>query len=145
MEINLSFLCQAANQMPGGMINVLGLFNKIQHFQMPVQINMVLVLRLTASPGEKGTTQHIKVVVIDNDGVVIAPPIAMPLPIPVNLPGPDVEVHSIIGLNGVQFKQFGLYRVDITVNDVSKAQLPFALIAVPPPPGFADAPGSQEP
>jgi hypothetical protein len=137
MEVGLKVLCDAANVMPDGRLNILGEFEVINFFQVPFIVpSMALVLRLIASPGEKGTSHIINVVIVDEDGKPVAPPAIINVPVPISVPGVDVKFCVVLGINSITFQKFGDYRLDITINNESKGQIPFKINAVPRPPGM---------
>jgi hypothetical protein len=141
MNVRLAVLADAANISSDNKLNILGVFGLVNAFAVPVQYpHMTVVLQLTASPGEKGTSHVLRLVVVDDDGKPVIRPAEMQVTVPDNLPGPDVDFNVLTNIVGVQLNKFGEYRVDVLIDGQSKAQLRFRLQAVPPPPGFPLSP-----
>src|SRR5436189_5805888 len=83
MKVTLAVLADAANQTDNGKLNILGLFQTIFTSSVPVQNpQMYLVLVLKASPGEKGSTARLKLVLIDADGAPVFATTDYPIPVP---------------------------------------------------------------
>ena len=145
MDVKLSVLADAANLTNDGKLNILGVLSQINTFQVPIQYpHMAVVLQLTATPGERGTSHALKLVIVDEDGKPVVPPSEMKFVVPDNLPGPDVDLNIIAGMVGLQLMRFGDYRVDVLIDGQSKAQLRFKVQAVQPPPGMSLPPPPQE-
>ena len=144
MDVKLSVLADGANVTNDGKLNILGIITQINTYEVPiVYAHMAVVLQLIASPGERGTTHALKLVMVDDDGKPILPPSELPFTIPDNLPGPEVDINVIAGMVGIQLKKFGEYRVDVLIDGQSKAQLRFKVQAVQLPPGMSLPPPPQ--
>src|SRR5690349_17818991 len=104
---------------------------------------MYLVLSFILSSGERGTNQAIKVVLVDPDGGFVGNPPEMQVHIPADLPGLTPTFNLILALNNLMFPRFGPYVFDVLINNSSRSRIP--LVVQPPPPGFVQQAGEQEP
>src|SRR5437870_3980178 len=97
MEVTLGVLADAANRADNGKLNMLGVFQTLYAYEVPARHpQMCLVLVFKDSPGEKGTTQRIKVVLMDEDGTQLGTPPEIMLDIPSDLPGLGPQFELIL-------------------------------------------------
>ncbi|MGI8589086.1 MAG: DUF6941 family protein [Chloroflexia bacterium] len=134
MQLSLGLLADAANRAEGGKLNLLGVFGTIGASAVPVQHpQMCVVLNLRASPGERGGAHSLKIVLVDQDGVYLGPPIEVALSVPADTPVPNPELSLIFNLVGVVFPKFGTYEFDVLINGNSIGRIPLEVrpVALP--------------
>jgi hypothetical protein len=144
VEVTLSVLADGANTTAEGKLNLLGIFQTINTMSVPYQHpQMYLVLSCILSPGERGTNQGIKVVLVDPDGAFVGNPPEMQIHIPADLSGLTPTFNLILALNNLVFPRFGPYVFDVLINNSSRARIP--LVVQPPPPGIGPQAGTPDP
>jgi hypothetical protein len=117
MKATLAVLADAANRSDNGKLNLLGLFQTIYAASTPaIHSQMYLVLVFKASPGEKGSTQKIKLVLSDEDGGIILASPDYPITVPDD---PDVrspDMNMIINVPNLVLPKFGDYSFEVLLN-----------------------------
>ena len=124
MNIQVAVLCDAATD-ENMKLNLLGAFDTIYAPQMPaVHPQCAVALRMTFAAGDEGT-RRLSVTFINADGVSITPGL-QEMPIPVVLPD-DVHFvtrNFIVNLQHLEFKEPGLYSVDVRLDGQPCASIP---------------------
>jgi hypothetical protein len=130
MNIQVAILCDAATE-DHGKLNLLGAFDTIYAPQLPaVHPQCAVALRVTFTTGDEGP-HKLKLNFVNADGHAIMPPIE----IPVSVALPD-DVHFvtrnfIVNIQQLKFTEFGLYSVDIRIDDKSQANIPLSIKPLP--------------
>jgi hypothetical protein len=128
LNITLALLADYANMAEGGKLNVLGIFDRIYSDQVPaVHPQMHLVLRLEASPAERGTLKQQTVHLIDDDGGEILKAEGQ-IEISSDQDRWSPTFDQILALNNVIFPKFGSYSFHVLINGDEKARIPVRLI-----------------
>ena len=145
MKVTLAVLADAANRSDTGKLNLLGLFQTIYAASIPaIHPQMYLVLVFKASPGEKGSTQKIKLVLSDEDGGIIlaSPDYSIVVPDDPDVRSPDLNM--IINVPNLVLPKFGDYSFEVLLNGSSLTDVPLRVQAIAPPPA-EDEPSSNSP
>ena len=133
MRTNFAFLCDAAAQGAEGKISALGIgISQLHAQQVPVQRpQMVLVAQLGFDADEAGTKQ-LSVRLIDADGGNVIQPVdgQIVFNAPDGALSPVAQVMLEFAL--VTFPQFGVYSVDLSIDEQSIASLPLEVLPLQP-------------
>lgn len=143
MQITQKLLCEAANVMPDGRLNVLGAFTRLNFMQFPVLRGIVLVARVTVAELERHDEHKVNVHIVDQDGKPICPAQQTIIKVPPMLPPGDTEVNVMVAFGNVPIARPGTYRVDISLDNRMEME-PFQVFAVPPTLGFPLLPPAQD-
>jgi hypothetical protein len=131
MNIQVAVLCDAATD-ENMKLNLLGAFDTIYAPQMPaIHPQCAVALRMTFAAGDEGT-RRLSVTFINADGQSITPGL-QEMPIPVTLPD-DVHFvtrNFIINMQGLEFKEPGLYSVDVRLDGQPCASIPLLVRLMP--------------
>ena len=132
MNTDFAFICDAAEA--GTKINALGIgFDTIYAAQMPVRHpHFSLVLQLRASVAEAGQ-KRIEVSLLDEDGKDLIPRVQGQFNLP-RTEGRSTSVgRFVMEFNNVEFKAYGSYTIEVTVEGMEVASLPFRVLQNPKP------------
>ena len=128
MDITLLLLADYANISQEGKLNVMGIFDRISVQSLPAQHpEMRLVMRLSASPAEKGQQKSVEVKLIDADGNANLTAAAS-LVVPSEAPQLTIEIVNILTLVGVRFAKAGSYAFHVLINGDDKGRVPFTVV-----------------
>ena len=132
MEVTLALLCDAANTTAEGKLNILGTFDHISASEFPaVHPAMALVLRLSASPAEVGSSRELSIRVLDADGGQLGE-ITGQVNIGESLtPGAGSQCQLIFNLPNTSFPLPGRYAFHVLVSGDDKAQVPLEVVQMP--------------
>jgi hypothetical protein len=131
MNIQVAVLCDAATD-DNMKLNLLGAFDTIYAPQMPaIHPQCAVALRMTFTAGDEGTRQ-LSLNFINADGKPIMPGMQQ-MPIPVALPDDThfVTRNFIVNMQGLEFKEPGLYSVDVRLDDQPCASIPLLVRLMP--------------
>ena len=130
MEIEAFLLCDAATDQRGK-LNVLGAFDSIYARQLPaVHPACAVVARIRFERSESG--EHpVKLIIIDEDGNSIGPKLEGNVNVNVGENVESMAVNLILNMHRMKLEKYGRYRIDLTINDLHAAELPFNLREVP--------------
>ncbi len=130
MKIEAFLLCDAATDQHGK-LNVLGAFENIYAKQVPFKYPAcAVVARIRFEQIEEGE-HKIRLNIIDQDGTSIGPKLEGKISVK-SAPMLDSTVANIIlNIHGLEYKEFGKYRVDIAVDGNMLASLPVRVCEVP--------------
>lgn len=133
MNAELFAICDAATQ-AGGKLNLLGAFDTIYARNVPMtHPYCAIALRIRMSRIEQGE-HNIRINIIDEDGNHVVPPLNGKTKVVVE-PDQDSAVGNIIlTLNGLSFRDYGRYALDLMVDNTQIASIP---LYVKPAPGGA--------
>jgi hypothetical protein len=129
MQTNFAFLCDAASQGAEGKLNALGIgISQIRALQVPAQHpRLVLVAEIAYSAAEAGP-KPFSLRVIDADGGNVIAPVNGE----VAFASPDETLtpvaHMVLELNMLTFPAYGIYAVDLRVDDEAVASMPLEVM-----------------
>lgn len=132
MNIQVAVLCDAATD-DNGKLNLLGAFDTIYARDLPaVHPQCSIALRVTFFSGDEGK-HELRLNFVDADGRSIMPPFPS---IAVDVVLPD-DVHFgtrnfIVNIQRLEFKEPGLYSVDISLDGQSQTSIPLLVKHMPP-------------
>lgn len=130
MNIEAFLLCDAATDQQGK-LNVLGAFDNIWVKQLPAKHPFCsIVTRIRFERIEDGD-HSVKIHIIDEDGKNIGPKPEGNISV-LTGPGFDSSVANLIlTIQGLEFKQFGKYQIDLAVDGNIQASLPLRVSEIP--------------
>jgi len=130
MEIEAFLLCDAATEQQGK-LNILGAFDNIWVRQLPVKHPACsIAARIRFDRIEEGN-HSVKIQIIDEDGKNIAPKLEGSISVRT---GPNFDssaTNLILNIQGLEFKQYGRYQIDLAVDGQLQASLPLRVSEVP--------------
>lgn len=123
MNIESFLLCDAATDQQGK-LNILGAFDNIFAKEVPVRHPACsLVARTRFEKSEEGEHQ-VKISIVDADGNSIAPKPECKISVRVPAHFNSTTVNLILNFQGIEFKQFGCYQIDLSIDGNIQASLP---------------------
>ena len=133
MNLDIGVLVDAVNISQEGKLNLLGLFGRVYSDSMPCTLpQMYIVLKFIASASEKGTSQVVKIVLIDDDGKRLMESPESSILIPEESPDLNPEVNFITQLSSITFPQLGTYSFHVMVNNSTVKQIPLIVQSITP-------------
>ena len=129
MNTEAFLLCDAATDQQGK-LNVLGAFDNIFAKEVPVRHpSCSIVSRIRFKKTEEG--EHlVRISIIDADGNLIGPKPEGKITVRVAGNSDSAVVNLILNLQGMEFKQYGRYQIDLVVDDNINASLPLQVNCV---------------
>lgn len=123
MNIELFVLCDAATDQHGK-LNILGAFDNISVRAVPFRHPACSIVSRTRFKKSEEGEHQIKISIIDVDGNSIGPKPEgkITVQVPDNLN--STTANLIINLQGLEFKQFGCYQIDFSIDGNIQATLP---------------------
>jgi hypothetical protein len=130
MNIEAFLLCDAATEQQGK-LNVLGAFDNIWTRQLPVKHPQCsIATRIRFEKIEDGN-HSVKIQIVDDDGKNIGPKPEGNISVRTG-PGLDSSVANLIlNIQGLEFKQYGRYQVDLAIDGQLQASLPLRVAEIP--------------
>ncbi len=123
MNIEAFLLCDAATDQQGK-LNVLGVFDNIFAKEVPVRHPLCsIVSRMRFEKSEEGE-HFVKMFIIDADGNPIGPKPEGKINVRVADNVDSAVVNLILNLQGIEFKQYGCYQIDLVIDSNVHASLP---------------------
>lgn len=123
-DLQCSLLCEEVRQEANGNPFIIGVLSALRVTQMPMPpIKIVCFNRWTAGVGE--FTESVKIVAPDGSTEISSTKMKF------NLEKPELT-HTNVQMGVFEFKEAGVYHVEITVDDVLKLRYPFPVILAPP-------------
>ena len=130
MNIEAFLLCDAATQQQGK-LNVLGAFDNIWAKQLPTKHPACsVVTRIRFEKIEDGN-HSVRIQIIDQDGKNIGPKLEGNISVRT---GPNLDssvANFILNIQGLEFKQYGQYRIDLAIDNKIEGSLPFHVREIP--------------
>ena len=124
MKIEAFLLCDAATDQLGK-LNVLGAFDSIFARKTPIKHPAcAITARIRFDKSEEGS-HPIKVNIIDYDGNPAAPALDGNISVHVREDADSSVMNLILNIQGLTFKSYGQYRIDLTIDGQIKTSLPF--------------------
>lgn len=136
MEVKFAHVCDYASISQEGKLSVMGIFDRIGAPQVPVvHPQMYVAFGLDLDYTEVGRPFTVEVQMVDSDGEPIWKAKAQGIPhMPVTAkPGDRNVVVQVIPLQGLTFREFGSYDVNIFTNGQMKERIQFNVSQVSPP------------
>ena len=130
MKIEAFLLCDAATDQRGK-LNVLGAFDNIFAKQVPIKYPACSVAaRIRFEDIEEGE-HNIRLNIIDQDGTSIGPKLEGKISVKTPPMLDSTVANIILNIQGLEFKSFGRYRVDIAIDGNLLASLPVRVCEIP--------------
>ncbi len=130
MIVEAFILCDAATQ-AGGKLNILGAFDTIYARGMPMaHPHCAIALRLRYSRIEQGD-YPIKINLIDEDGNHVVPPLEGRTRVTMDEDRDSAVANLILNINGLSFKTFGRFAIDLLVDNKQVATIPLYVKPAP--------------
>ena len=131
MECDFAFLCDYAEQ--DRKLHAVGIgwdtiYARSVPFTHPV---MCFVARLRASVDEQGA-KTVSLHVIDADGVDVLPVAEQHMPFEVAADQLAATANMVFQFQGIQFAKFGQYAIQLRVEGIEVAEVPFTVAQVTP-------------
>ena len=126
MNIEAFLLCDAATEQQGK-LNVLGAFDTIFAKQLPViHPACTIALRIRFEISEQGN-HPVKILVIDEDAKPVGPKLDGNINVKVRDGMGSTIANLILNIQRLQFEKYGKYRIDLTIDNQTIADLPFTV------------------
>jgi hypothetical protein len=130
MNIEAFLLCDAATDQQGK-LNILGAFDSLFVPQVPTEHPACAVaVRIRFEKIEEGN-HKIRLQIIDEDGNSIGPKPEANISV---RPYPGLNsyiVNLVFNIQGLEFKKYGEYRIDLAIDGQIKGSLPLTVREVP--------------
>jgi len=137
MEIEVFVLCDAATQW-GGKLNILGAFDTIHAPKFPaVHPHCTIALRIRFDRIEEGE-HRVRISLVDADGTAVIPGLDGTVKVQPGPQLPSVCANMVLHLARLQFKEPGLFSLDLAVDGRHERSIPLRLVHAPqqqPPKG----------
>lgn len=123
-DLQCSLLCEEVRQEANGNPFIIGVLSALRATQLPMPpIKIVCFNRWTAGVGE--FTESVKIVAPDGSTEISSTTMKF------KLDKPELT-HTNVQMGVFEFKEAGVYHVEITVDDVLKLRYPFPIFLVNP-------------
>lgn len=123
MNIEAFLLCDAATQQQGK-LNILGAFDNILAKQLPTKHPACSVAtRIRFEKIEDGN-HSVRIQIIDQDGKNIGPKLEGKISVQIKPELDSTVTNLILNIQGLEFKQYGQYRIDLGIDGNVRASLP---------------------
>lgn len=130
MIVEAFIICDAATQ-SGGKLNVLGAFDTIYGRAMPMaHPHCAIALRIRFSRIEQGE-YPIRINLIDEDGHHVIPPLDGRTRVAMDEDRDSAVTNLILNINGLLFRKYGRYAVDLMVDGRQIASVPLHVRPAP--------------
>ena len=108
-----------------GKLNVLGAFDNIFVKKMPAKHpTCAVAARIRFEKIEEGN-HPIRINIIDGDGNSIGPKLDGNIPVRIGNNVDSTVVNLVLNIQGLDFKTYGKYRIDLAIDGQIKGELPF--------------------
>lgn len=137
MELETAFLAQGAEVLPDGRVFVLG--GGVEGFALPGLPfpipSMAIVMRFHFADDECGVGYQVRVTITNPNGEDSGLLAALPLnPVrPETFPERGVKVFAVVNVTYFMVTQFGLHRVNVSVNEAEIGGFTFGIQRMEPP------------
>jgi hypothetical protein len=126
MKIEAFLLCDAATDQQGK-LNVLGAFDNIFAKEVPFRYpSCSIASRIRFEKNEEGE-HRVKISIVDADGNSIGPKPEGKIIVRVADKLNSAAVNLILNLQGIEFRQYSCYQIDLSVDGNIQASLPFQI------------------
>ncbi len=123
MNIEVFVLCDAATDQQGK-LNILGAFDHILAKEVPVRQPACTVAARVRFEKSADGEHSVKISIIDADGNPIGPKPEGKIMVRVPDAIPSTTANLILNFQGIEFKQFGCYQIDLSIDETIQASLP---------------------
>jgi hypothetical protein len=114
-----------------GKLNILGAFDGIFAAQMPCKHPAcTIAVRVRFERIEDGD-HKIRVQIIDRDGKPLGPKLDGNISVRFRDDSDSSVVNLVLNIQGLEFKAFGRYRIDLAIDGQMRGSLPFDVREVP--------------
>ena len=126
MNVEILALCDAAND-SHGKLNILGAFDSLWARTAPaVHPACAVAVRIRFSELEQGE-HKVAIHLIDDDGVMVLPPIEGAIQITLNAGDVSAVANLILNLQSIKLEHYGEYFVNLMIDGEEAASLPLLL------------------
>jgi hypothetical protein len=135
MDLTFFLMADHASVTIDQKLNINGIFQNLSATNFPaVHPTLYLVVRLQASPAERGRRFRVQLKLLDEDGNEIGAINQMAV-VPSPAPGSSriIFVDQIFQLNGLQFPKAGDYQFSLLIDEDQKGDLEFSVNQIQPP------------
>lgn len=133
MDFQIATLCDYAADHQGKM-TIVAPFDALAAREVPVRHpQCALAMRVCMTPEDNGNHTML-ISLIDEDGQPVNPQMPIKADLPVQMPDEVsfVTRNLIVNFQGLEFKQLGVYSVDISVDDELAVRIPLRVVKVDP-------------
>ena len=141
MNVEIFALCDAATVDSGGKINILGVFDRINHRQAPItHQNCAIVIKIRFSLPEEGI-QNLQLSFIGAEGNEVIP--ALTLQVNVQFPTGEstATTQLVLLVPRLVLPNFGEYSIDLAVGGNPAATMPLFVRQIEDGPSLFAPPG----
>lgn len=138
MDAVFAVVADGANQTRDGKLNIFGIFDRVAAPAFPAQhSSMALVVKIRATPAERGETLRLTIRLLDEDGKKLVELNGQSVvPDEPNILTPSAT--AILDVRGLPIPHPGTYAFCILVNGEEKARAAFDAVLLPRRPGPAE-------
>ena len=130
MTIQVAVLCDAATDY-NGKLNLLGTFDTIYTPELPAHHPQCSVaMRIAFDRMEEGD-HELTIHFVDEDGHPILPSTEVPVDVTFPSDATFISRNFIVNMQGLEFKEPGLYSVDVRLDDQPCASIPLLVRLMP--------------
>jgi hypothetical protein len=130
MNIEAFLLCDAATDQQGK-LNVLGAFDNIWARQLPARHPACsIAARVRFDSIEEGP-HTVRIQIIDQDGRNIGPKLESSIDVRFAPNLDSMVTNFVLNIQGLEFKQYGKYRIDFAIDGNIQASLPLRVSEIP--------------
>jgi len=130
MNIEAFLLCDAATDQQGK-LNVLGAFDNIWARQLPARHPACsIAARVRFDSIEEGS-HTVRIQIIDQDGRNIGPKLESSIDVRFAPNLDSMVTNFVLNIQGLEFKQYGKYRIDFAIDGNIQATLPLRVSEIP--------------
>ncbi len=129
MDIHIATLCDFATDYNGKLV-ISGTFDTLVARQLPVvHPQCSLAMRICMTDDDNGTHQF-SVAIIDQDGNVVDDKMPIEAEMPIKIPEgvPFITRNLVMNLQGLKFKELGVYSIDVKVDQELVARIPLRIL-----------------
>ena len=133
MDFQIATLCDYAADHQGKM-TIVAPFDALAAREVPVRHpHCALAMRVCMTPEDNGNHSML-ITLIDEDGSPVNKQMPIKADLPVKLPDEVsfVTRNLIVNFQGLEFKQLGVYSVDISVDNELAVRIPLRVVKVDP-------------
>jgi len=130
MKIEAFLLCDAATDQQGK-LNVIGAFDTIFAKQLPItHPACAIALRIRFEISEQGS-HPVRILIIDEDARPVGSKMEGTINVRVEEGRDSTITNLILNILGIKFESFGKYRIDLTIDNQTIADLAFSVRKAP--------------
>lgn len=129
MDIQIATLCDFASDYNGKLV-ISGTFDTLVARQLPVvHPQCALAMRICMTDDDNGT-HSFSVAIIDQDGRMVDSKMPITAEMPIRVPEgvPFITRNLVMNLQGLKFKELGVYSIDVKVDEELVARIPLRIL-----------------